>query len=176
MALGGNLPGVPLFIRILVALSEPFWRSLQNHHESGGRAIKPGYVVRLRLSLRGVRPADLFREVVWSESSRTGIVNWSLDRFAAFLLAMMRSKPSTLSRKAPSRTSTQWRSSSRNFPSPSIRRTMSNNSVPAPANIGGLRIGGGTYAAPTSRKAFVKRGSCKFSNHKSTSCVTTGAP
>ena len=42
--------------------------------------------------------------------------------------------------------------------------------------MGGFKIEGGTYAAFTSRKASRIPGSLKSSNHKSTSCVTTGAP
>src|SRR6266576_1856122 len=55
-------------------------------------------------------------------------------------------------------------------------KTMSKSSTPPPANIGGFKIEGATYAASTSRNASPIRGSPKSSNHKSTSCVTTGAP
>ena len=54
--------------------------------------------------------------------------------------------------------------------------TTSNGSLCGPASIGGFRIDGGTYAAPTSRKARSNSGSLRFSNQRSMSWVTTGAP
>ena len=118
----------------------------------------------------------LMMEVVASASRKTGIVNLSLARLAAILLARIRSSESTLSFWLPSGISMQFLSSSAKAPKPSIRKTMSKSSAPAPASIGGLMGDGGTYAAPTVCSAREIFRSPNFSNHKFTSCVTTGAP
>ena len=99
--------------------------------------------------------------VAASASRSTGMVSLSLARFAAILLARIRSSESTLSFCRPSGISTQWLISSAKVSKPSIRMTMSKSSAPAPASIGGLKLLGGTYAAPTScnaREIFVRRG------------------
>src|SRR5205823_998421 len=54
--------------------------------------------------------------------------------------------------------------------------TTSKGSRWRPASIGGLLPNGGTYPAPTSRSARRSLGSCRSSNQRSTSSVTTGAP
>src|SRR5206468_2761266 len=77
-------------------------------------------------------------------SSSTGRISRSLERFAAFLLAMMRASDRTRTFVLPTRMSALSRDSRSNEPSPSIRRTMSKRATLFPANSGGVEAVGGT--------------------------------